>query len=180
MSDDEPADRARDGRGRYFSTVEDAERDREAALLYREVRNYQKVADQLGYSSRGNAWRAVDRCRKAVLGEGGEGVVADEVAHLQELYAYAYDILERDHVTVSNGKLITIYDDDAEKEIPLLDDGPKLTALRELRAIRESFRKLKGLDQPSRVSVDAESLGREIGELIKALAESADDDQRNP
>lgn len=181
MSDEQPdGERPRDGRGRYFSTVEDAERDREAALLYREVRNYQKVADQLGYSSRGNAWRAVERCKKAIQSEGGEGVVADEVAHLDELYAQAFDILERDHLTVSNGKLITVYDEEAEKEVPLLDDGPKLTAIRELRAIRESFRKLKGLDQPSRVSVDAESLGREIGELLGTLAESAGDDQHNP
>jgi hypothetical protein len=170
MSDDElPAGRPRDGRGRYFSTVEDAERDREAARLYRDVRNYQIVADQLGYADRGGAWRAVDRCKKAVQREGGEGVIADEAALLDELYAHAVDVLERDHVTVSQGRIMKDVDG-----TPLLDDGPKLAAIRELRAIRESYRKLYGIDQPSRVSVDAESLGREIGELLGALNEAGD------
>lgn len=181
MSDDEqPAERPRDGRGRYFSTVENAERDREAALLYRELRNYQQVADRLGYNNKGDAWHAVDRCKKAIRRAGAAPLVADEAAHLDELYAHALDVLERDHVTVSNGKLITIYDEDAGEEVPLLDDGPKLAAIRELRNIRESYRKLYGLDQPSRVSIDAENLGREIGELLDALSESSSDGHPNP
>lgn len=171
MTDDE---RPRDGHGRYISTVEDAERDRDAALLYRELRNYQQVADQLGYSSRGDAWRAVDRCKQAIRRQGGAPLAADEAAHLDELYAHALDILERDHVTVSQGRIMK--DDDG---VPLLDDGPKLAAIRELRAIRESYRKLFGVDQPSRVSVDAENLGREIGEILNAWAESTGDGQSN-
>ncbi|MFE3387346.1 hypothetical protein [Streptomyces anulatus] len=73
----------------------------------------------------------------------------------------ALEVLEWDHIMVSHGKVVK--DDDG---VPLLDDGPKSAAIRELRTIRESYRKLFGADAPSRVFVDAQQLGAEISALF--------------
>ncbi|MCM1943147.1 hypothetical protein NC239_33590 [Streptomyces sp. G3] len=107
---------------------------------------YQQIADAVGYSNKGDCWRAVQRCRKAVLREAGADLIASEAQLLDDLFVSAMEILERDHVMVSHGRVIT-----GEDGRPLLDDGPRLAALRELRAIRESYRKLHGVDQPAKV-----------------------------
>ncbi len=155
---------ARDGWGRYDTTLEGAERDAAAARLYREVRNYQKVADMLGYSNRGGAWRAVQRCKEVVKRQAGEELIATEAAELDQLYVRALDVLDRDHITVNNGRIIK--DDDGE---PILDDGPKLAAIRELRNIRESYRKLYGLDAATKteanVTVNPQDI--ELTEIIR-------------
>ncbi|MFD0053032.1 hypothetical protein ACFVHR_04810 [Streptomyces sp. NPDC127168] len=107
---------------------------------------YQQIADAVGYSNKGDCWRAVQRCREAVLREAGADLVASEAQLLDDLFVSAMEILERDHVMVSHGRIVK---DDTGT--PLLDDGPRLAALRELRAIRESYRKLHGVDQPAKV-----------------------------
>lgn len=164
---------ARDGWGRYDTTLEGAERDAAAARLYQQVRNYQKVADQLGYSNRGGAWRAVQRCKQVVKRQAGEELIATEAAELDELYMRALDVLDRDHITVSQGRVMK--DDEGE---PILDDGPKLAAIRELRNIRESYRKLYGLDAATKteatVTVNPQDI--ELTEII-AQAEAANEAQ---
>jgi hypothetical protein len=107
---------------------------------------YQQIADAVGYSNKGDAWRAIQRCREAVLSQAGAELVAAEAQQLDDLFVHAMEILERDHVMVSHGRVVK--DDDGN---PLPDDGPKLAALREMRAIRESYRKLLGVDQPAKV-----------------------------
>lgn len=114
---------------------------------------YQQIAEEVGYSSRGEAWRAIDRCRQVALQAAGVELIASEAGLLDDQFVAAMEIMERDHVTVSHGKVITMADPETGEETPLLDDGPKLAALREMRAIRESYRKLFGLDQPTQVAV---------------------------
>jgi len=141
---------ARDARGRLITTLAHDERAAAAARLKADNprMTYQQIADAVGYSNKGDAWRAVDKCRKAVVQQAGAELVASEAAQLDDLYVAALEILERDHVTVSHGKVIT--GDDGQ---PLLDDGPKLSAIRELRAIRESYRKLHGLDAEKKINM---------------------------
>jgi len=140
--------RARTSNGKFFQTLESAERDAQAARLAGQGRKYQAIADELGYHGRGDAWRAVDRCRKAVLRTAGAELIASEAGQLDDLFVSAMEVLERDHLVVSHGKVVC-----GEDGQPLLDDGPKLAALREMRAIRESYRKLLGIDQPTQVAV---------------------------
>lgn len=134
--------------GRYEPTQAAADRAAEAARLRAENprMTYQQIADRVGFGSKGDAWRAVQRCRETVLREAGAALIASEAAQLDDLFVHAMEILERDHVMVSHGRVVT--DDTGQ---PLLDDGPKLAALREMRAIRESYRKLYGVDQPAKV-----------------------------
>lgn len=155
-------------RGRYTSTLKGAERDAEAARLYMEVRNYQTVADQLGFSGRGNAWRAVQRCKEAVKRQAGEELIATEAAELDELYIRALEVLERDHVSVSQGRVVR--DDDGTA---ILDDGPKLAAIREMRALRESYRKLLGLDAATKTETTVTNLPQdeELQERLRQARE---------
>lgn len=155
----EPADRqanlphpgvARDGNGRFVPTLESEEKAARAARMLAENPNltYQQIADAVGYRDKGSAWRAVQKCRQAVLQQAGAELIAAEAAQLDEMFVSAMEVLDRDHLMVSHGKVITAGDGS-----PLLDDGPKLAALREMRAIRESYRKLLGVDQPTQVAV---------------------------
>jgi hypothetical protein len=139
---------ARNGKGHYQG---DIYADEKAAAAARYLADhpgitYQQLADATGYTNRGDAWRAVQKARKAALQQAGQELIATEAAQLDDLFVSAMEILERDHVMVSHGRIV--YGDDGE---PLLDDGPKLSALREMRAIRESYRKLLGVDQPAKV-----------------------------
>lgn len=149
MSDDEPrAEQPRDGNGKYEYVNTAVQRDAEAARLKEQGKTYQQIADELGYYDRGHAWRGVQRAKRAVLREPAERLIQVEAEQLDELYVAALAVLERDHLMVSQGHIIM--GDDGR---PLLDDGPKLAAIRELRAIRESYRKLYGLDAEKKVNI---------------------------
>lgn len=166
----------RDGKGKFTRTPQSARRDAAAADLKANGRTYQQIADELGYADRGEAWRGVKRALVDIVREPAERLIQTEAAELDTLYVEAIEILGRNHITVSNGRIITMADETG-REIPLPDDGPKLVALNTAVKIRESYRKLYGLDAPSRVSVEAETLGREISRLLDAaLGSDADDD----
>ncbi|MBA4865923.1 hypothetical protein H1V43_32180 [Streptomyces sp. PSKA54] len=141
---------ARDARGHFITTIDHDQRAAAAARLRADnpKMTYQQIADAVGYSNKGDAWRAVQKCREAVIKSAGAELVAAEAQQLDDLFVSALEVLERDHVVVSHGKVML--GDDGQ---PLIDDGPKLAAIREMRQIRESYRKLYGLDQPTQVSV---------------------------
>lgn len=141
---------ARDARGHFITTIDHEQRAAHAARLRADnpKMTYQQIADAVGYSNKGDAWRAVQKCRDAVLQTAGAELVAAEAAQLDDLFVAALEVLERDHLVVSHGKVVT----DAGGT-PLLDDGPRLAAIREMRQIRESYRKLHGVDQPTQVAV---------------------------
>ncbi|WP_157872129.1 hypothetical protein [Streptomyces silaceus] len=145
-----PPGQARDKRGHYITTAAHDERAAAAARMRagNPKLTYQQIADAVGYSNKGEAWRAIQKCRQAVLQSAGAELIASEAAQLDDLFVSALEVLERDHVVVSHGKVVT----GAGGE-PLLDDGPKLAAIREMRMLRESYRKLYGLDQPAQVAV---------------------------
>lgn len=137
-------------KGRFITTIDHDERAAYAARLKaaNPTWTYQQIADAAGYSNRGDCWRHINKARQAVLAQAGAELIASEAALLDDQFVAAMEVLDRDHVVVSHGKVIK--DDNGEV---LLDDGPKLAALREMRAIRESYRKLLGLDQPTQVAV---------------------------
>ncbi|QQM45190.1 hypothetical protein [Streptomyces liliifuscus] len=74
-----------------------------------------------------------------------------ELLRLDELEVRARQVLDRHHITVNNGRVITIGDE------PLLDDGPVLQAIDRLVKIEDARRKngteqrrLLGLDAPTK------------------------------
>lgn len=125
-----------------------AERDAAAAELKRQGKTYQQIADALGYTNRGSAHHAVMRVMAEVRRDAGERLIAVEREELERLYQAALDILETDHQAVAQGK--AVYDEDGSR---VFDAGPKLQAINAARQIRESYRKLLGLDQPAKQEI---------------------------
>lgn len=168
-TDENHKSQARGGNGKFLYTVESAERDAEAARLRARGMSYQRIATALGYENKGTAWHAVNRVLKDTVQEAGDELRVIERERLDRLAEAAWAVLERQHVTVSNGRIISLHGE------PLPDDGPVLQAIDRLLRISESRRKLDGLDAPSRVSVDADQLGQEITAILDRLAGRADD-----
>lgn len=138
----------RSSNGRFAEDPRTAERAAAAIDLRAQGRTYQQIADELGYADKGQAWRAVERGKLAILKEPVERLIQTEAERLDELYVEALEVLSREHVTVSHGKVVC-----DETGTPILDDGPRLAALDRLVKIRESYRKLHGLDAEKKVSV---------------------------
>lgn len=159
----------RDGHNRFTRTLEGAQKDARAAELRGQGWTYQRIADELGWANKGDAWHAVDRVLKTTVREAGKELRELEHARLDRLSTAAWEVLNRQHVTVNNGQIIRL---DGE---PLPDDAPVLQAIDRLLRISESRRKLDGLDAPSRVSVDAQQLGDEISNLFDRMTPPADD-----
>lgn len=143
-----PPERSRTGQGRYATEPMTAERDAAAARLKAQGKTYRQIAAEMGLQSHGIAWRAVQRCYAEVRKEAATELIAVESAELDRLYAHALELLEQDHQWVSQGKAVT-----AEDGSPLYDASPKIAAINALVKIRESFRKLHGLDQPGKQEI---------------------------
>lgn len=156
-------------KGQFVRTADTAERDAEAARLRARGRSYLAIATELGYVDHAGARKAVQRALVAIVAEPAEEVRALQLEQLDRLTAAALAVLERNHVTVSHGRIIR---DDEDK--PLLDDGPVLTAIDRLLKIQERRAKLLGLDAPARhevVTLDA--LDTEIEQLTAELGRTA-------
>ncbi|MEJ8671875.1 hypothetical protein WKI71_36585 [Streptomyces sp. MS1.AVA.1] len=163
--------RMRDGNQRFTRNPDTAANDRRAAELRAQHWTYQRIADHLGYASKSGAIDAVRRAVRDACATAGRDLINLEVQRLEAMYDEVLGILQRDNPVVSHGRIVK---DDAG--LPLVDDELKLKAVDRALRTRESFRKLLGLDAPSRVSVEAEQLGREIGRLLDtALGPDGDD-----
>jgi uncharacterized protein YerC len=172
-----PPGPTRGGGGQFVRTVETAEQDAEAARLRSRGMTYRQIAAQLGVDV-STAHRAVQRALAEIVAEPAADAVAfelqrldEELQRLDDLYARVIEVLEREHVTVSQGRVVTM--DDGS---PVPDDDWILRAVDRLvkiddsrRKNGESRRKLLGLDSPLKtqlsggltyeiVGIDAEAL----------------------
>ncbi|NGO70513.1 hypothetical protein [Streptomyces boncukensis] len=139
--DHDPQQRPRSPNGRLLRSVETAERDAAAASLRESGHTFQQIAEELGFCSRGAAHDAVNRALHAIVKKSAEELRQREAERLDGLYEEALSVLERTHYAHSHGRLVLDTDG-----APLPDDGPRLAALREMRQVRESYRRLHGLD----------------------------------
>jgi hypothetical protein len=143
-----PPDNARDGKGRYIRTPETAARDARAAQLRAEGWKLQDIANELGYTDKSNARQAIQRALREIVQGPAEALIQQEAARLDSLYEEALDVLHRDHVMVSHGHIVK-----GEDGNPLPDHGPKLAAIDRLVKVRESYRRLFGLDARQKIDV---------------------------
>lgn len=160
---DDPQARPHDGKGRFVRTLATAEREAEAARLRSKGWSYPRIAEELGYKHKADAYNAVKKVLSETVSEAGDEVRAMELVRLDALYAAATEVLERNHVTVSHGKIVAGADGE-----PLLDDAPVLQAIDRLLRIQERRARLLGLDAPVKRDV---SLTDERVAAIEALAE---------
>jgi hypothetical protein len=145
-------DRPRDGRNRFVRSMDTVRRDAAAAEYWAEHRcTYQEIADRFGYYDRSEAWRGIQKAKQDVALPAVTKLRQTEAEQLDALYVLAMEIIERDHVTVSHGKVITMVDPETGEEKPLLDDGPRLQAIQTALRIRDQYQTLHGLKRPAKV-----------------------------
>lgn len=140
--------------------AEVAARRAKAVRMRTAGRDWQTIADALGYSSRGAACQDVTRALKAYqddLAAAAEDHRVLALARLDDLLKAAHEVLERKHITVNNGKVIYL------GEQPIEDDAPTLMAIKTILQIEERRAKLLGLDTPVKQQVEVDgSLRYEI------------------
>jgi len=109
-----------------------------------------------------DAWRAVQVIRLEAA-----------LARLDGLEEAAIKVLEREHITVNNGRIIMRGDE------PLLDDGPVLAAVDRLVKIEdarvrngEALRRILGLDMPVKVDATVHEVRQEDVELAELIREA--------
>ncbi len=158
----------REGDGEFSRNIETAERDAQAAHLRARSRTYQEIADELGVS-RQSAHRMVKRALASVLEEPAEELRQIELAKLDVLERAVTAVLEREHLMVSHGRIVSRRTDQVQQRDgqdvidvdgnpvyiweELKDDSPVLAAADRLVKISESRRKLMGLDSPVKLAV---------------------------
>lgn len=160
----------RDGNGRFIRTIDSRQRDHQAAVLKAKGRTFQQIADELGYAHRGKAQEGVERAYAEIPSEGSAAAKALDLYRIDMLIAWHFDLMDRPHITVSHGKIITRQvgverDDDGierldmdGKTIPVyedvLDDAPAQASARELRALLKRRAEIAGYDAPARSRVE--------------------------
>ncbi|MBH1938972.1 hypothetical protein I5Q34_32725 [Streptomyces sp. AV19] len=132
--------------GKFIYTAASAQRDAEACELRARGWSYKRIADHLGADVH-TIHDGVQRALRAIVQEPAEEVRTLELERLDRLYERAVEVLERRHVTVSQGKIIY------EGGEPLADDGPVLQAIDRLLRIQERRAKLLGLDAATKTQV---------------------------
>lgn len=117
----------------------------------------------LGYRTAAAVYQDLDRALASYVGAAVEamrtlenGRLDQSLIRLAEIEAKVREVRDRPHITVNNGRVITVPDpDDKSKEVPLLDDEPILHASKVLIGIEDMRNKigarrakLNGLDAP--------------------------------
>jgi hypothetical protein len=183
----------RNGNGRFTRTVDNAKRDADAATLRAKGRTFDQIAAEMSYASRGKAYEAVMRAYADIPYEQVEEARRLDLERLDRLIEQAWAVMEREHVTVSQGRVVgkqtgwkrdpdtgeTLRDSEGQP-IPeytdILDDGPLLAAIREIRGLLERRAKIIGYEAPARHEVlTIDAIDAEIRDLKKQLAESPAD-----
>lgn len=128
---------------------ESQQRRAEVMRLKRQGHSFEAIGERLGITK-----QRAHQIYKAALDEIPAQEVheyrAEQAERLDEMLRRAYEVLERKHITVSNGKVI--YLDDA----PMEDDGPTLMAIKTVLAIEERRARLFGLDAPVKQQIGGE------------------------
>ncbi|TDC63894.1 hypothetical protein E1258_09620 [Micromonospora sp. KC207] len=158
------ADRPRSPSGRYVRTLDAAERDAEACRLRARGLSYREIAEQLRYADAAGAHRAVQKVLRDTVQEPADELRHLEVVRLDALLAVAWDVLEREHVAHSGGKLVMVAGEDGV-EVPLRDDAPTLAAIDRVLKIMTRRAELLGLDAPRKI---------EQGGQVKYIVEGVD------
>ncbi len=160
----------RDSRGKFAPTLKGAERDREACRLRARRWTYQQISDHLGYGGGPNARRAVQKTLAAIPRDAAEELIQLELDQLDMLTDAVLKVLEAEHYTVSNGRLIYLHEDAP----PLTDDSPVLAAVDRLLKIQERRARLLGLDAPAKATVThaKADVDAAVAELAQALADT--------
>lgn len=146
-----------------------ATRDAEALAYRAQGWNYDRIAAQMGYANRSGPQKAVERAIAASVRETTDEAKVLLLADLYEAKREAWGVLQRPHVTVSNGRVVRRFvgierDDDGierldpdGKTIPVFedveDDMPILAAIDRIARIDQEIAKILGAYAPVKSEV---------------------------
>jgi hypothetical protein len=147
-----PSGQTRGGNGKYRPTLQTVERQAAACELYSRGYSYRKIAAELGIDVK-TAYTDVQAAMRAVIEEPAKEARDKLRARLEYLYERAAEVADREHVTVSHGKVITTRDAETGEDTPLLDDAPVLQAIDRMNRIIERLAQLDGLNAPQQVNL---------------------------
>ncbi len=174
-SDDRPARptrspqaaaKPRGGRGRFVRTPATAERDAEACRPRTKGHTYDEIATALGFADRAGARRAVERALLAIVQAPAAELRILSLARLDLAQKHAWKVLEREHLVVSNGRVVH----DPRTDEPLRDDAPVLSAIDRVLAVEAQRNKLLGLNAPTRVeAITVDQIEAEITRLAAEI-----------
>lgn len=151
---------ARDIRGRWIKGIESIERDAEAMRLRSRGWTLPAIAEELGYGDEANVRRALKAHTERVTGEAAAELRQTQLEELDRLTAAATAVLEARHVTISNGRVVTLPGAEGGAPVPVEDDAPVLRAAETLLRIQERRSKLLGLDAPVRQDISQSAVVR--------------------
>jgi hypothetical protein len=152
--------------------VDAADTDARCLELRRAGLSYRDIARTVGLSVanvHGRVTRGLDRTRR----EPADGLRELELDRLDVLQVVLTQVLRREHVTISGGKVVQ--DEDGRS---YRDDGPVVAAAQALVRVQESRRRLLGLDAPAKVEakiLTVDVMDARIAELESLLAASDPD-----
>ena len=181
----------RGGNGKFRRTADTRQRDHRAAELHGQGWAYQRIADELGFASKGHAHNAVMRAFAEIPTEGSADAKALDLYRIDRLIEWNWATMLRPHVAVSNGRVVgkvvgverdedgaVVYGPDDKPVLiyeDVLDDGPGQASAREIRALVETRAKIIGYLAParSRIEVITEDVfDREIADVARQVAEN--------
>lgn len=179
----------RNGSGKFTRAAESRKRDCRAAELHGQGWTYQRIADELGFASKGHAHNAVMRAYADMPTEEAQQARQADLDRLDRLIEQAWQVMITPHIAVSNGKVVRRFaglEKDADgierldmdgKPIPVfedvLDDGPRLAAVNTIRGLLERRARIFGYDAPAKSRVEvitADMIESQIAELESQLA----------
>jgi hypothetical protein len=181
----------RGNHGRFTRSIRTAQRDADAAALRAKGWTYQRIANELGFASKGKAHEAVQRAFADIPTEDVEAAKRLDLERIDRLIEVAWGVMERLHITVSDGRVvgrkigverdedgIELLDKDGNT-IPvyedILDDGPALNAIDRINRLLERRARIIGYDAPSRSRIEvitSDMIEEKIMQLEAELAGS--------
>ncbi len=142
-----PEQGSRTPQGRYTRSPETARRDARCAEMFSDGHSYADIMVELGYKTRSSVYEARKRALREIVRGPAQRLLVQRQAELDLLWESAMEVLENEHVVVSNGRVVEL------NGSPIGDDNPKLQAIETLRKLNESMRKLHGTDQPAKLEM---------------------------
>lgn len=153
-------------------STETMEKDAKAYDLYRRGLSFQQICTELGYASKSSAQDAVRRAAKEAAVDPFEAAEAAQAAldRLQDYRRSMQRILAARHYQATQGgKLVTGPDGQ-----PMLDTGPWVSAMAQLRWIEQEDNRLRDLYPAAKTRVEViteDAVDAECARLIQEIRE---------
>lgn len=144
-----------------------ASRDAEALSCRARGWTYEHIANEMSYSDRSAARKAVERALATDIHEGNEEAKTLLLHDLNAAKQAVWAVLEANHLVISDGRVVHLDD------TPIPDDDPVLRAVDRLVKIDQELAKIYGAYAPTRSEViTMDAVEAEIRKLEAELGNS--------